>query len=91
MRVLLGFDWNEPLRVHTRWIAVALAPKNLGGWTPTLIGAQGRFLNGIDNVGTFAVGATTAGNSTSAAYWTRSGSTWSGPGGCLSSSRLAHP
>lgn len=54
-------------------------PDGPGAWTLTLIGPQGSFLNGINNAGTLAVGGTTAGNSTSAAYWTRSGSTWSGP------------
>ena len=56
-------------------------PNGPGTWTLTLIGPQGSFLNGINNTGTLAVGGTTAGNSTSAGYWTRSGSTWSGPFG----------
>ena len=54
-------------------------PSGPGTWTLTLIGSQGSLLNGINNVGTLAVGSTTSGNSTSAAYWTRNGSTWSGP------------
>jgi hypothetical protein len=54
-------------------------PNGPGAWTLTFIGPQGSFLNGIDNTGNLAVGGTTAGSSTSAAYWIRSGSTWSGP------------
>ncbi len=63
-------------------------PNGPGAWALTLIGPQGSFLNGINNSGTLAVGGTTAGNSTAAAYWIRSGSIWSGPfglpGGCTS-------
>jgi hypothetical protein len=68
--------------------AAIWTPSGAGTWTLALIGPPGSSLNGINNDGTLAVGGITSGNSTAAAYWTRSGSTWSGPfalpGGCSS-------
>ena len=55
-------------------------PDGPGAWTLTLIGPAGSSLRAINTAGTLAVGSTpVGGNATGAAYWTRSGTTWSGP------------